>query len=79
MSWKYTEKGEYPFVYKTGHWDGKASDLVLAEDINGNHFVAQFYEGFMDGHSFSDWYFVDSVSKKDWLVESVVRWMKIPD
>lgn len=79
MSWKYISKDEFPLAYKTGDWDGKASDLVLAEDIKGNVFIAQFYEGFMDGSSFSDWCVVDTIHKYDSLVDDIVRWMVIPD
>jgi len=36
-------------------------------------------KGFMDGTHFKDWYFEDQVSKSDYEVTSVVRWMEIPD
>ena len=68
-----------PLCTSTGDWDGKQSDIILAETITGKKFLAQCYEGFMDGSEFFDWYQVDEINQNDWLInESVSRWMKIP-
>ncbi len=79
MSWKYTDN-ELPLCYERGNWDGNKSDLVLAETIYGKQFLAECYEGQMDGSYFFDWYSVDTINKNDWSVDSqtVTRWMKIP-
>ncbi len=70
---------EQPLCVSTGNWDGKQSDIVLAETFTGKKFLAQCYEGFMDGSKFYDWYQVDQINSNDWLItESVSRWMKIP-
>ena len=68
-----------PLCVSTGDWDGKQSEIILAETITGKKFLAQGYEGFMDGSDFYDWYQVDEINSNDWLInESVSRWMKIP-
>jgi hypothetical protein len=70
---------ELPLCVSTGNWDGKQSDIVLAETSTGKKFLAQCYEGFMDGNAFFDWCQVDEVNGNDWLItETVSRWMKIP-
>lgn len=70
---------ELPLCVSTGNWDGKQSDIVLAETFTGKKFIAQCYEGFMDGTAFFDWYQVDEINGNDWLItEAVSRWMKIP-
>lgn len=67
-----------PLCYSTGDWDGRQSDVVLAETITGKKFLAQCYEGVVDGSEFYDWYQVDEINKNDWLVtEYVFRWMAI--
>ena len=80
MEWKYT-KDELPLCYATGNWDGKKSDVVLAEDIYGNKYLAECYEGDMDGDKFFDWYSLDMLSKMDYGVPDeniAVRWIPIP-
>ena len=68
-----------PLCVSTGDWDGKQSEIILAETITGKKFIAQCYEGFMDGSAFYDWHQVDEINSNDWLInESVSRWMKIP-
>ena len=68
-----------PLCVSTGDWDGKQSEIILAETITGKKFLAQCYEGFMDGSAFYDWYQVDEINSNYWLInESVSRWMKIP-
>jgi hypothetical protein len=69
---------ELPLCYIIGEWDGKQSDLFLAETMNGKRFTGQCYEGFIDGNYFFDWYQVDEINHNDWLInETVSRWMKI--
>ena len=64
-----------PLAYKTGHWDGKNSDQVLAEDKNGNRYLAHYCEGFMDGSKFEDWY-----DCRDFLIETeIVKYLEIPE
>lgn len=74
MEWIYT-KDRKPLAYKIGHWDGKNSDQVIAEDINGKLYLAHYCEGFMDGSNFEEWY-----DDKGWeIVFEIVRYIKIPD
>lgn len=73
MEWKYVDK-ELPNAYKTGMWDGKKSDEVLAEDKNGKKYIAVLYSGFLDGDDFNDWY-----NNNDYDIQDVVRWCEIPD
>jgi len=78
MRWISTDE-QLPMCYSTGNWDGKQSDLFLAETITGKKFIGQCYEGFMDGSAFFDWYQVDEVNQNDWLItETVSRWLPIP-
>ena len=70
---------ELPICSNTGNWDGKQSDLVLAETIDGEQFIGQCYEGIQYGEKFFDWYQVDEINKNDWLItKTISRWMKIP-
>jgi hypothetical protein len=74
MEWIST-KYDKPLAYKTGHWDGKNSDQVLAEDKNGKRYLAHYCEGFMDGSSFEDWY-----DDRDYLIDvEIVMFLKIPE
>lgn len=68
-----------PIAYKSGDWDGLASDLVLAETITGKKFIGQFYKGILDGQEFEDWYQVDEVNGSDGYINGVSRWAYIPD
>lgn len=73
MDWLYTSE-QLPVTYLTGNWDGKNSDQVLVEDINGKHYVAHLCTGHMDGSDFEDWY-----DSNDWLITvEIVRFLKIP-
>ena len=77
MEWIYTEN-QLPLCYETGDWDGKRSDLVIGETIDGEQFLGCCYEGNLDG-DFFDWYQVDEINKNDWLIgNAVVRWLKLP-
>lgn len=63
-----------PLAYKTGDWDGKQSDTIIAIDETGKYHIATYYEGFMDGFDFQDWY-----DENDYLIESkITHWME-PD
>lgn len=74
MKWNYTINKK-PITYKTGHWDGKNSDYVLAQDKGGNSFIAYFNDGFLDGSHFEDWYDNNQYE----ISKEIVRWMEIPD
>lgn len=59
-----------PICYKTGHWDGKMSDLVIVIDSEGKHHLAEMYE-YYDGNS--EWY-----DNEDYgLRHEVVKWKPI--
>jgi hypothetical protein len=73
MEWIYT-KDRKPLAYKTGHWDGKNSDQVIAEDKDGKRYLAHYCEGFMDGSSFEDWYDGDGYE----ITNEIVRYLEIP-
>jgi len=66
-------KDRTPNAYKTGEWDGKRSDEVVAQDKDGTIYLATVYEGTMDGSHFLDWY-----SDSDYMIENVVKWFPIP-
>ena len=73
MSWNYI-KDKLPHTYITGDFDGKKSDEVLAEDINGKRYIAVVYSGFIDGSEFNDWY-----NNNDYDINTeILRWMEIP-
>jgi hypothetical protein len=48
MEW-ISVKDNLPICFRSGNWDGLASDLVLVYDDKGNTNVALVYNGFMDG------------------------------
>jgi hypothetical protein len=74
MEWIYT-KDRKPLTYKTGHWDGKNSDQVIAEDKDGKRYLTHYCEGFMDGSSFEEWW-----DSSDWeITNEIVRYLQIPD
>lgn len=78
MKWKASISYK-PICFKKGWWDGKQSEIVLACDVDGNIFLAQCYEGEIDGNRFYEWYRIDTISKNEWLVENVSMWLTIPD
>lgn len=69
--WRNTEFSK-PLAYQTGHWDGKKSDTILIQDVHGNIYTGTYYEGFIDGSSFSDFY-----DDKDNEINDVVKYMEI--
>lgn len=74
MEWKNT-KYDKPLAYKIGHWDGKNSDQVIAEDEKGIRYLAHYCEGFMDGANFEDWY-----DDRDFLIDTkIVKYLEIPE
>ena len=73
MEWKST-KYDKPLAYKTGHWDGKMSDKVLVKNRNGEMYLATYYEGFIDGCAFEDWY-----DSNEFFINDVVEFLVIPE
>jgi len=74
MEWIYTKERK-PTAYRTGHWDGKNSDQVVAQDESGTLHLAHFCEGFMDGSAFEDWYDIG-----DYQIDNkIIRWFPISD
>ena len=61
-----------PLAYQTGEWDGKKSDKVLVCTLIGRYFVAEMYEGILDGIEFCDFY-----EDRGFEIENVVFWMDI--
>lgn len=73
MEWIYT-KDIKPMTYLRGHWDGKNSDQVIAEDKEGKRYLAHYCEGFLDGEDFEQWY-----DCKDYEINTeIIRYLKIP-
>ena len=64
-----------PSVYLSGTWDGEKSDQVLAEGESGGRYLATYYEGFLDGSEFKDWY----ASNDFEITEPIVKFLEIPD
>lgn len=63
---------ELPIAYKTGGWDGKRSDFVLAKNIHGTVFLARTYQGIMDGSKFCDF-----AERDDTILSHIVEWRPI--
>ncbi|MDV3594188.1 hypothetical protein CMU87_17095 [Elizabethkingia anophelis] len=67
-------KDVLPTTYRTGNWDGKNSDVVIAISKSGKYHVAFFNDGFMDGEKFECWY-----DENEYLIEEeITHWME-PD
>jgi len=62
-----------PICYQTGDWDGKKSDQLLCKDVNGEFWIANCYEGTMDGSIFHEWYSVDDYG----LQVEVTHWTSL--
>jgi len=74
MEWISTEERK-PLAYKTGMFDGKKSDQVIAEDANGKRYLATYYEGVIDGSNFGNWY-----NENDYdITKPIVRFLEIPE
>lgn len=71
MVWRSTELSK-PHAWETGNWDGKKSDIVLCEDKEGSRYLATYYEGFIDGNNFGDWY-----DQNDNELIGIVKYMEI--
>lgn len=65
---------EKPITYRSGNWDGKNSDVVIAISKEGKYFFAYFNDGIMDGEKFECWY-----DENEYLIEAeITHWME-PD
>jgi hypothetical protein len=65
-------KDKKPLVYREGDWRGKKSDKVLICTKVGEYYVAEMYEGVLDGSEFC--YFYDQI---DFEIENVEYWTEI--
>jgi hypothetical protein len=75
MDWIST-KERMPLAYKTGIFDGKKSDEVIAEDVNGKRYLATYYEGTLDGTEFKNWYYMEDNFD---IKEPIVRFLELPE
>jgi hypothetical protein len=64
-----------PLAFDTGEWDGKKSDKVIVEDNVGKKYLATYYEGFMDGSHFKDWY----DERDNYINNEIIKWYPIPE
>lgn len=71
MYWNKLEERR-PIAYKTGMWDGKKSDKIIVADEYGKYYIAEMYEGFMDGSEFCDFY-----DYRDFEIKNVEYWAEI--
>jgi len=71
MIWKNIEE-EKPLAYKTGLYDGKKSDKILVCDDYGLYYIAEMYEGFLDGTDFCDFYDIRGME-----IKQVCYWTEI--
>lgn len=71
MIWNKIENKK-PLAYMTGGWDGKKSDKVLVCTRSGRYYVAEMYEGILDGSEFCDFY-----DDRDFEIKSVAFWTEI--
>jgi hypothetical protein len=65
-------KDKQPLAYKTGAWDGKKSDKVLVCTFIGKYYVAEMYEGVLDGIEFCDFY-----DDQGFEIKNVAFWTNI--
>lgn len=56
MKWKYIKTDGMPLTYRSDDWDGKMSDQLVFEDKLGKRYLGHYYDGFLDGSEFKDWY-----------------------
>ena len=71
MIWNKIENKK-PLAYMTGGWDGKKSDKVLVCTRSGRYYVAEMYEGILDGSEFCDFY-----DDQDFEIRNVAFWTEI--
>jgi hypothetical protein len=71
MIWNKIENKK-PLAYMTGGWDGKKSDKVLVCTRSGRYYVAEMYEGILDGSEFCDFY-----DDRDFEIGNVAFWTDI--
>ncbi|MCT3693474.1 hypothetical protein HZP84_16205 [Elizabethkingia anophelis] len=68
-------KDKMPLAYKTGDWDGKKSDPILVMGEDDKYRVATYYEGYMDGTHFQEFY-----DDGEYLInKEVTHWLEISD
>jgi len=65
-------KEKKPLAYQSGGWDGKKSNKVLVYTLSGRYYVAEMYEGILDGSEFCDFY-----DDRDFEIENVAFWTEI--
>lgn len=71
MIW-YKIENKKPLAVKTGGWDGKKSEKVLVCTRSGKLYVAEMYEGVLDGIQFCDFY-----DERDFEIQNVAFWTEI--
>ena len=71
MIWNDIRKKK-PLAYKTGGWDGKKSDKVLVCTLGQKYYVAEMYEGVLDGREYCDFY-----DDRDFEITHVAFWTEI--
>lgn len=65
-------KDRTPLAYQTGDWDGKKSDKVLVCALSGKYYVAEMYEGVIDGNEFCRFYDIN-----DFEIQHIAFWTEI--
>jgi hypothetical protein len=71
MIW-YKIENKKPLAYQIGGWEGKKSDKVLVCTRSGKYYVAEMYEGVLDGSEFCDFY-----DDRDFEIKNVAFWTEI--
>lgn len=71
MNWNDIKKKK-PLAYKSGGWDGLKSDKVLVCTLTGKYYVAEMYEGVLDGTKYCDFY-----DERDFEIKNVRYWHEI--
>ena len=71
MIW-YNIKKKKPLAYQTGGGDGKKSDKVLVCTLSRKYYVAEMYEGVLDGREYCEFY-----DDRDFEIPDVVFWTEI--
>ncbi len=63
-----------PIAYESGNWDGLRSDLFLGQCKHGVYYIAQMYEGILDGNKFCNFY-----DKNEYEILDLIKWKPITD